>query len=130
MNKRVLSIAQMENLERLGVNTSNASMCYVFFENNKGGLAWNLYVNDENWHEVSGKKVIPTFTLHDILEILPKEIYGNCLSLELDYCYIEYYYIHYEETCSWKRIDFDIETIMDGVYKMLVWVLENNYFKF
>ena len=126
MNKRVLSIAQMENLERLGVNTSNASMCYVFSEES----GWKLCINDNNWYEFSGKKVIPAFTLHDILEILPKEIYGNCLALELDYCYIEYYYIHYEETCSWKRIDFDIETIMDGVYKMLIWVLENNYFKF
>ena len=126
MNKRVLSIAQMENLERLGVNTSNASMCYVFSEES----GWKLCINDNNWYEVSGKKVIPAFILHDILEILPKEIYGNCLALELDCCYIEYYYIHYEETCSWKRINFDIETIMDGVYKMLVWVLENNYFKF
>mgnify|MGYP003593771418 CR=1 FL=1 len=125
MNKRVLSIAQMENLERLGINTSNASMCYVFSEESE----WKLCINDNNWYEVSGKKVIPTFTLHDILEILPKEIYGNCLALELDYCYIEYYYIHYEETCSWKSIDFNIEEIMDGVYEMLLWVIEKGYLK-
>ena len=117
---KVLTIEQMNKLKGLGVDVKPKGMCLMYTSDSSD----DYYLK---YGESTCEDDIAAFGLHDILEILPKVIDGAYLSLELDYCSIEYYYIDYEERISWKSIDFNIEEIMDGVYEMLLWVVENGY---
>lgn len=67
MENQVLSIEQMQELEGLGVDISKASMCW--YEKS------DKYVLCNEGSLLSGYfSKIPTFTLQDILDILPKHI--------------------------------------------------------
>ena len=64
IQEQVLSIEQMKHLQELGVDTSNASMCWAgndVVPNN--GAAFDL-----------GYDGIPTYTIGDLIEKLPKNI--------------------------------------------------------
>lgn len=129
MEKEVLSIKQMEYLQELELNTSNASMCWV-----KLGENTILSIHDEHCYESSLMEAIPTFTLQDILEILPFRIKDN-----LDNCY----YITIEQlstsreriwTISYRSLSnsiIKVETtdrnIIIAAYNILCWCIENGY---
>ena len=138
---KVLTIEQMNRLKELGVDVSKASMAIydIYAGENKvyDIIALNGAFHEDQEYDRFGYGIHsavafckkPVFTLHDIIELLPKEIDGAYLSLELNYCSIEYYYIDYEERISWKSIDFNIEKIIDACYEMLLCVIENGYLK-
>lgn len=126
MENQVLSIEQMKHLVKLGSDTSKASMCWI--KNSfDGEYNYILTVHNEWCYEMSHSDPIPTFTLQNILELLPN-IIANC-----------YLCIYEAEYMSYERIDSDGdvclliekkgETILDSAYQMLVWVVENNHFK-
>ena len=119
---KVLSIEQMNKLKELGVDVRPKGMCLMYTSDSSD----NYYLK---YGESTCEDDVAAFGLHDIIDVLPKEIDGAYLSLELDYCSIEYYYIDYEERISWKSIDFNIEKIIDACYEMLLWVIENGYLK-
>ena len=119
---KVLSIEQMNRLKELGVDVKPKGMCLMYTSDSSD----NYYLK---YGESTCEDDVVAFGLHDIIELLPKEIDGAYLSLELDYCSIEYYYIDHEERISWKSIDFNIEEIIDACYEMLLWVIENGYLK-
>ena len=119
---KVLTIEQMNKLKELGVDVKPKGMCLMYTSDSSD----NYYLK---YGESTCEDDIVAFGLHDILEILPKVINRTYLSLELDYCSIEYYYTDYEERISWKSIDFNIEEIIDACYEMLIWVIENGYLK-
>lgn len=83
MEKQVLSIEQMQELKELGIDISKASMVWypkmaIDTRTNKGYVESHyLTINhidcDSFWNTREGRETIPTFTLHDILEILPEE---------------------------------------------------------
>ena len=112
----------MHQLKELGVDVKPKGMCLMYTSDSSD----NYYMK---YGESTCEDDVKAFTLQDIIELLPKEIDGTYLSLELDYCSIDYYYIDYDERINWKSIDFNIEEIMDGVYNMLIWVIENGYLK-
>lgn len=72
MKNQVLSIEQMQELVDMGINTSNASMCWV-----ESAYSGDFVIpNNENIIKVISNNycfknpgVIPTFTLQNILEI-------------------------------------------------------------
>ena len=119
---KVLSIEQMNQLKELGVDVKPKGTCLMYTSDSSD----NYYLK---YGESTCEDDVVAFSLQDVIEILPKEIDGTYLSLELDYCSIEYYYIDYEERISWKSIDFNIEKIIDACYEMLLWVIENGYLK-
>ena len=119
---KVLSIEQMNKLKELGVDVKPKGICLMYTSDSSD----NYYLK---YGESTCEDDVAAFGLHDIIEMLPKEIDGAYLSLELDYCSIEYYYIDYEERISWKSIDFNIAGIIDACYEMLLWVIENGYLK-
>ena len=119
---KVLTIDQMNQLKELGVDVKPKGECLMYTSDSSD----NYYLK---YGESTCVDDVAAFGLHDIIELLPKEIDGAYLSLELDYCSIEYYYIDYEERISWKSIDFNIEEIIDACYEMILWVIENGYLK-
>ena len=118
---KVLSIEQINKLKELGVDVKPKGMCLMYTSDSSN----NYYLK---YGESTCEDDVAAFSLHDIIELLPKEIDGAYLSLGFDYCSIEYYYI-YEERISWKSIYFNIAGIIDAAYDMLLWVIENGYLK-
>lgn len=127
MSKQVLSIKQMQRLQELGVDTSKASMCWCTFNGDT-----TLALHDEYCYESSSLHPIPTFTLQDILDILPKKIYRNGCTW-FSYLYIDFendriaygntdrysFEVYHEEMVSYEWID--------AAYDMLVWVIEKGF---
>lgn len=132
MSKQVLSIEQMHHLQELGLDTSNAMMCYRrrtrdFRGEEKVGR-WSLAINQpiivsnfETYNEV------PAFTLQDILDLLPSEI-GDA------YLHVDKESVSYEiMTCysydgNLKSFS-NSENLIDAAYEMLCWCIENGYVK-
>lgn len=127
MKNQVLSINQMQHLKELGVDTSKASMCWLQFGDEDPVLS----IHDEYCYESSSLQATLTFTLQDILELLPKEISRDgctwSASLYIDY---ENNRIAYGNT---DRYGFEVflETkienrLIDAAYQTLCWLKEND----
>ena len=68
MPKQVLDVHQMQHLQELGLDTSNASMCWIKdMEENQ-----HLSVHDEYCYEARFMNPVPAYTLQDVLDALPK----------------------------------------------------------
>lgn len=118
IEEQVLSIEQMKHLQELGVDTSDASMCWAgndVVPNN--GLAFDL-----------GYDGIPTYTTGDLIEKLPKSIdlgfgeYDLELSIKGEYVEVQY------------ESDYDDYTpffcanlsLIESLYSILCWLAENH----
>lgn len=126
MSKQCLSIEQMQHLNELGVDIRTASLCWVCLNSEPYLSFYNKDYPQED------TKVIPAFTLQDILDLLPKDICKEgctwAASLYIDY---ENNRIAYGNT---DRYGFEIyheriieETLIDAAYEMLCWCIENGY---
>lgn len=139
MKQQVLSIKQMQHLKDLGVDTSKAS---IFWRRRIRGLRgeevkgeWNLSFNT---HIIGSNfethETIPTFTLQDILDMLPICIEKAGVKYELRIKRMVFdsrkvmYAVLYEEQ---DYIDWYImqsyENLLDSVYEMLLWCIQNGY---
>lgn len=151
MRQQVLSIEQMKHLQELGLDTSNASMLWQrktrFFNGKANVSGWVLDLNIPiiliDYDEI---ELIPTFTLQDILELLPTNISSEeqtwPASLHIDY---EKYLIAYGNTDredleifhseQINHKDFDVsvdiphvgKATLNAAYEMLCWCIENGY---
>lgn len=82
MSKQVLSIEQMNHLQKLGIDTSNASFVKLEYDEHDGEnrhlisilVEENHYLNDD-----SIKDSVNVYTLQDILDKLPPSINWNPL---------------------------------------------------
>lgn len=136
MSKQVLDRLETRHLHELGLDTSKASVSW--YRVLRTGS--DTVVTD--WFTVFGTlsicaptmryEAMPTFTLQDILDILPKDIsMEGCnwsASLYIDY---ENNRIAYGNT---DRDGFEIyheimieKDLIDAAYEMLCWVLTNKY---
>lgn len=134
MDKQVLSIEQMQHLIELGVDTSKASMAWCKPEGDK---EYHLLLpNSQKSFEYDlVVKYIPTFTLQDMLDIMPKQLKikvesyrtpVDCL-LMIDVANTCVYY----ECFVWQQYDrakyFDGVNLISSAYEMLCWLAENGY---
>ena len=124
INEQVLSIEQMKHLQELGVDTSDASMCWV---------ADNEWESEEDWHVTIPNNflmpynTIPTYTIGDLIEKLPKYIDGSCLLIEFcasdlgygDWDCGELYGINAQQK-------FNDKSLKEALYDLLCWVAENH----
>lgn len=128
MKNQVLSIKQMQHLKKLGVDRRQASMCRITDKKGKTRLVIHSLQCYDNKKYV---RVIPTFTLQDILELLPKEISRDgctwSASLYIDY---ENNRIAYGNT---DRYGFEVfletkieKNLIDAAYQTLCWLKEND----
>lgn len=136
MKNQTLSIERMRHLRNLGVDTSKATLTWVLYPADiRGGVAPHLTM--WRWEQVKDeqKKVcVPSFTLQDIINMLPEEVpckYARyplgkaCLELGKDYAGYSYTDMNDEH-------DYDVcfgghEDILIEVYNLLCWCAENGY---
>ena len=124
MKDQVLSIEQMQKLKELGVDVSKASMCYVFFESD-GSKYTDIVVHDESCYEMACMNPIPTFTLQDMIELMPNNVK----------CEGKSYYLSIDKKFIGYIDDMDVEdsvlesdsNILENTYNVLVWLAENKY---
>ena len=72
IEEQVLSREQMAHLVELGVDTSDASMCWLRYDAD-GEVRHYVAVNDEMCYEMACAEPCPTYTIGDLIEKLPKE---------------------------------------------------------
>ena len=123
IEEQVLSIEQMKHLQELGVDTSDASMCWVAGEDADEG-EWNLIIPNNFLLPYN----IPTYTIGDLIEKLPKSIdlgfgeYDLELSIKGEYVEVQY------------ENDYDDYTpffcsnlsLIESLYSILCWLAVNH----
>lgn len=119
MENQVLSIEQMKHLQELGINTSTASMCWTLDCN----YARRLVVHSVLSYDMTVKTAIPTFTLQDILELLPYKIIAGYLHIgRKSFSGNLLFFMEYPD-----HVRFGGKSILDAAYDMLCWCIENGY---
>ena len=150
MEKQVLSIEQMQELKELGIDITSASMKWApklrWDENGEKREVYG-HILDINytpigapfWETMDGKDTIPTFTLQDIINLLPhyiedKEIgrFDYELRVKKDGVIYESYDVYDELGDSFVLNDYNIyddecKTILDCAFKMLKWCINEGY---
>ena len=134
MAKQVLSIEQMQHLQELGLDTSNASALYCI-DNDTGEkqLMWNGQVEEAD-KDNEYFRIVPAYTLQDVLDALPKDISKDgCTWYASLYIDFENNRIAYGNT---DRYGFEIyheimieKDLIDAAYSMLCWCIENKFVK-
>lgn len=143
MNKQIVLIpSQMKYLQKLGVDTSDASMRYERWGGHESNgdtvefmwSEWKLALGFNNSQNCNNYQLIPAYTLQDILEKLPKEILRDSddisvTALKIDIIDNQVYY----ESCYWgerqEAESFSCDTLLESTYEMLCWCAENGHMK-
>lgn len=126
MSKQVLSIEQMNHLQKLGIDTSNASFVKIEYDEHDGEnrhlisilVEENHYLNDD-----SIKDSVNVYTLQDILDKLPPSINWNPLIIVGNSVM---YNAGYGEGYDHPMKIFKEESLLESAYKMLCWIIEQN----
>lgn len=130
MLKQCLDIEQAKHLHELGLDTSNAYMCWIVDESMKYKPFISLS-SDAIEHVDAITSAIPTFTSQDILDILPKEMTPMPTDrIKFKLCIYDGAIFY----CFKDRIDdilvqfrIDENGLIDAAYEMLCWLIENGY---
>lgn len=135
MEKQVLSIEQMRELIELGIDTSKASMCYCDLESDEYHFGSNVIVpNNATLSEygLCRENLTPTFTLQDILEILPNWIdpYYYNVKYHKNLFYHEYvnkWICSYVASNGASIQQFASDSPLEAAFNMLKWCKHNKY---
>lgn len=125
IEEQVLSREQMKYLQELGVDTSDASMAwYMSPKKNQ----WKIKVKDKFAHEmlrrISPERYIPTYTIGDLIEKLPKHFYikeAQISMVAINGCGA--FEVWYDKVPKSSKSD---GTIKNALYKLLCWVAEKH----
>jgi hypothetical protein len=133
MKNQVLSIEQMRKLKELGVDTSKASMHFLYMPTAKSIMSGVYEVDDEPEVFVSQNGMNhehPTFTLQDIIELLPKSIIINSVKhwfcVCQNYLLTEFQVMYFDGYDPYGVMKQD-KSLLQAAYEMLIWVAENGY---
>ena len=119
IEEQVLSIEQMKHLQELGVDTSDASMCWVAGED-ADEVEWNLIIPNNFLMPYN----IPTYTIGDLIEKLPKHFYIK--EAQISMVAINgsgAFQVCYDKVPKSCKSD---GTIKNALYKLLCWVAEKH----
>lgn len=124
-SKQVLSIEQMKHLQELGLDASDASMCWhdECYPNISGDMKYNYGRCYLKLGNLIG--CFPTYTLQDIIQKLPPSI--NICMLHIYPAADLWYFVYmdsYTRTILSTKYSPDI---MNAAYQMLCWVIENGH---
>ena len=123
IEEQVLSIEQMKHLQELGVDTSDASMCWVAGEDTfTGEEEWNLCIPN---HFILPYN-IPTYTTGDLIEKLPKTIGIYHLMIDWNLMQIEYTNWSWQESVFRECFTLNDKPLINTLYDCLCWVAENH----
>ena len=123
IKEQVLSIEQMKHLQELGVDTSDASMCWVAGE--------DTFTDEEEWNLCIPNHFllpynIPTYTTGDLIEKLPKTIGIYHLMIDWNLMRIEYTNWSWQETVFRECFTLNDKPLINTLYDCLCWVAENH----
>lgn len=134
MKNQVLSVEQMLKLQRLGIDISSSGMCWcrpTGYKNEK----WELEIHEDVIRQERDPRfweIIQTFTLQDIIKLLPRSIQPNpnvgTFYLNLYYHDLSYVvdYLNNEGDGSYVAKTSD-DSFIKAAYPMLLWCIENGY---
>lgn len=126
----VLTIDQAKHLQRLGIDMSDASLCWFRGTRNRYGNhcegIWEVRINPFMVGLLEEYEIIPTYTLQEILDKIPRIFDINR--------YIDSDEISFLGCTDKKGRPFyhSIVTdkgLLDCAYKMLCWLIRNGYLK-
>ena len=119
IEEQVLSIEQMKHLQELGVDTSDASMCWVAGED-ADEVEWNLIIPNNFLLPYN----IPTYTIGDLINKLPKRI--GIYHLFIDCDRMQYISWSWQETIFRRCFNFKDKPFINALYDCLCWVAETH----
>lgn len=126
---QVLSIEQMKHLKELGLDTSDASMCWCYALSYKNAK-WELEIYEDVINQKRDSafwEIIPTYTLQDIINKLPCFIGDEVLTIQK---LADSYTCLYMEPYTRSMINItESKEPIDAAYDMLCWCIENGYVK-
>lgn len=124
IEEQVLSREQMAHLKELGVDTSDASMCWMIdLEDGEE----EVVVFNPIMLGYSTCKLYPTYTIGDLIEKLPKQIGYYTLSVCWENECVEYdNWISEEVTDYIGDFNFGNRPLIEALYDCLCWVAENH----
>ena len=129
IEEQVLSIEQMKHLQELGVDTSDASMCWLKYTGTDGVVRYLINANDISCHVMPFMEAFPTYSIGDLIEKLPKHIDSwndNRIVIEGDED-VDYWYAVYKNRYEDAETEyFDSENLLTALYNLLCWVAENH----
>ena len=135
-SKQVLLIEQMQHLQELGLDTSNASASWYKPDMATEYIEMFGYLEENEL--VGNEESIPAYTLQDVLDMLPIQIeiplHPECGKFELRIKRMVFntgkvmHAVVYEKS---DYIDWFVlqshEELIDAAYEMLCWVIEQGY---
>ena len=122
IQEQVLSIEQMKHLQDLGVDTSDASMCWLDFEDNEP-MEVAVFV-PQIMLGYATCKIYPTDTIGDLMEKLPKHFYVRESPISMVALNGSgAFQVWYDEVPKSGKSD---GTIKSAFYKLLCWVAEKH----
>ena len=119
IEEQVLSLEQMKHLQELGVDTSDASMCWVAGED-ADEVEWNLIIPNNFLLPYN----IPTYTIGDLIEKLPKHFYME--ESPINMCAINGSRAFQAGYIKVPKVYKRDGNIKNTLYKLLCWVAENH----
>ena len=137
MKNQVLSVEQMKHLQELGIDTSKASCAYYAFYESEPNY-YELRIRDSAL-EIDPQTIlfIPTFTLQDILNMLPGSIMSDNIFYHFELLNLtSAYSIGYkgfvgENDDDPNMMEYHIllwnTNLLTSAYEMLCWLAENEH---
>lgn len=142
MKNQTLLIEQMQHLQKIGVDTSNASMVLIATDCEGYDLDWKEaleYVNSKEQevyfslfdaetgdYNHSHRKYCGVFTLQDVLDKMPYKIDVYEMNIRFNGKWL----ITYEKPKDNIALHFVMnKSLIQASYEMLCWYMENNYLK-
>lgn len=122
IEEQVLSREQMAHLQELGVDTSDASMCWLDFEDNEP-MEVAVFV-PQIMLGYATCKIYPTYTIGDLIEKLPKRI--GIYHLFIDCDRMQYISWSWQETIFRRCFNFKDKPFINALYDCLCWVAETH----
>lgn len=124
-----LTVEQMKVLRDKGLDCNNASMYYLINHPMESSVP---FVKTIGWTNIPEECLFNTFTLEDILKILPNWIEKCHYHLTFDSKNRPRYYItrngYFE--CWVCNVELEeSDSALDAAYKLLIWCLDNKYIK-
>ena len=130
IEEQVLSIEQMKHLQELGVDTSDASMCWLYKSESTGNLIYDIAVNHEMYYGSDFINACPAYTAGDLFRKLPSSLkcdyLNSWIAIHTDGCddplISASYEFEYNDTKG-KQVG---DTIEEALYNLLCWVAEKH----
>ena len=128
-SKQCLDVQQMQHLQELGLDTNNASMCWLKTPNGRDLTFNDECINNDEWINLDESLLdpVPAYTLQDVLDALPEYIYDSTeqyiLEINMFFKYIRY--SRFNDVLT-KR-NFNRTPIIDAAYELLCWAIENKF---